>query len=66
MLQEMNQTESRGLQWTCQAVSHLDESCDVSASYHCGICGLWLCTVHAEDEMWHHCIVEPGDEGGEG
>jgi hypothetical protein len=61
----MNQTETRNLEQTCQAVSLMDELCDASASYHCGICGLWLCSVHAEDEVSHHCIIEPGDEGGE-
>jgi hypothetical protein len=66
MLQEMNQTESRGLERICEAVSPMGEPCAVSAGYQCGICGLWLCTVHAEDETWHHCILEPGDEGGEG
>ena len=66
MLQQTNQTESRVLERTCQAVSPMDEPCDASASYHCGICGLWFCPVHAEDETWHRCMIEPGDEGGEG
>jgi hypothetical protein len=62
----MNQAQSRSLERTCEAVSVLDEPCEASASYHCGICGLWLCRVHAEDEAWHRCVFEPGDEGGEG
>jgi hypothetical protein len=44
----------------------LDEPCDSSAGYHCGICGQWFCAIHAEDEAWHHCVLEPGDEGGGG
>jgi hypothetical protein len=66
MLEQVNRTESRGREWTCQAVSLLDDSCDAIASYHCGICGKWFCAVHAEDEACHHCVLEPGDEGGEG
>ena len=66
MSQELNQTESRALGWTCQAASPMDEPCDALASFHCGICGLWFCAVHADDESWHHCAIEPGDEGGEG
>jgi hypothetical protein len=66
MLEQENQTESRGLEWHCQAVSPMDEPCDSSAGYHCGICGQWFCAIHAQDESWHHCVLEPGDEGGEG
>jgi len=25
-----------------------------------------ICEAHAEDEHWHPCALEPGDEGGEG
>ena len=28
--------------------------------------GRWFCAVHAEDEAWHHCILEQGGVGGEG
>jgi hypothetical protein len=65
MLQQVNQTEARDLEWSCQAVSPMDEPCDASATYHCGICGRWFCALHAEDEAWHHCALEPGDVGGE-
>ena len=44
----------------------MDETCNVLASYQCGVCGKWLCAIHAENEMWHLCILEPGDEVGEG
>jgi hypothetical protein len=57
MLQQVNQTEARDLEWSCQAVSPMDEPC--------GICGRWFCVVHAEDEDWHHCALEPGDVDGE-
>jgi hypothetical protein len=43
----------------------MDEPCDSTASFHCGICGRWFCPAHAEDENWHTCFLEPGDEGGE-
>jgi hypothetical protein len=65
MLQQVNQTEARDLEWSCQAVSSIDESCDSAATFHCGICGRWFCAVHAEDESCHTCVLEPGDEGGE-
>jgi hypothetical protein len=31
-----------------------------------GICGQWFCAIHAEDEAWRYCVLELGDEGGEG
>src|SRR6266436_747170 len=65
MLRQVNQTEARDLEWSCQAVSPMDEPCDSTASFHCGICGRWFCPAHAEDENWHTCFLEPGDEGGE-
>ena len=30
MLQRVNQTESRDLDWSCQAVSPIDEPCELS------------------------------------
>jgi hypothetical protein len=66
MLQQENQAESRNLEWICEGVSPTDGPCEATAAYHCGICGKWLCVVHAEDEAWHPCALEPGDEGGEG
>jgi hypothetical protein len=65
MLQQLNQTEARDLEWSCQAVSPLDEPCDSAATFHCGICGRRFCAVHAGDETWHTCAFEPGEEGGE-
>ncbi len=50
MLEHVNQTEARNLEWSCQAVSLMDESCDAAATFHCGICGRRFCAVHAEDE----------------
>jgi hypothetical protein len=66
MLQQKEQTEARGIEWSCQAVSPNDEPCDTAATFHCGTCGQWFCAVHAEDPAWHPCALEPGDEGGEG
>ncbi len=66
MLQQENQTDSLNLEWVCQALSPTGEPCATSATCHCGICGKWFCVVHAEDEAWHRCALEPGEEGGEG
>ena len=66
MLQEMNQTESRELESRCEAVSPKDAPCDELASYKCGVCGKWYCAIHAASEAWHDCVLESGDEGGEG
>jgi len=65
MLQQMNQTEARDLERSCQAVSPMDEPCDSTATFHCGLCGRWFCPAHAQDESWHTCVLEPADEGGE-
>jgi len=67
MSQLQNQTEPRAdLEWVCQAVSSMDEPCDASATFHCGICGRRFCAVHAADESWHRCALDEGEEGGEG
>ena len=65
MLEQKEQTESRSAEWSCQAVSPIDEPCDATATFHCGICGRWFCAAHAGDEAWHSCALEAGDEGGE-
>jgi hypothetical protein len=65
MLQQVNQTEARDLEWFCQAVSTMDEPCNSAATFHCGICGRWFCATHAGDDNWHTCVLAPGDEGGE-
>jgi len=49
----------------CQAVSRDDEPCDLPGTVHCGKCNRWFCDQHAEDEEWHTCVVELGEEGGE-
>jgi hypothetical protein len=66
MLQQANQIESRELKWICEGFSPMRDPCDAKATYQCGICGKWFCVIHAEDEAWHPCALEPGDEGGEG
>src|SRR5580704_13733550 len=65
MLQQSNQTDTWSLEWSCEAVSPMDEPCNSAATSHCGICGRWFCAVHVEDETWHICVLEPGEEGGE-
>jgi hypothetical protein len=66
MLGQAKQAEARSLECSCQAVSPMDEPCDVSATYHCEKCRRWFCAAHAEDEAWHTCMLEGGEEGGEG
>jgi len=66
MLQQVNPTESQSAEWICQAVSPLDEPCDAKATHYCEVCERWFCELHARDEEWHTCMLEPGDEGGEG
>jgi hypothetical protein len=51
---------------SCEAVSRLDEPCNVSAAVFCEKCERWFCDAHAQDDHWHACALEPGDEGGEG
>ena len=51
---------------SCDAVSPLDEPCNQSAEIFCDTCERWFCAAHAEDDQWHACVVELGDEGGEG
>jgi hypothetical protein len=65
MLQLSSHTGARNLEWSCEAISSMAEPCDSAATAHCGICGRWFCAVHDEDENWHICVVEPGEEGGE-
>ena len=47
MLQQENQTQSANFEWACQALSATGEPCDTSDTCHCGVCGKWLCAVHA-------------------
>ena len=49
----------------CQAVSLLDEPCNLPAITHCKKCDQWFCSAHAEDDEWHACVLEEGDIGGE-
>jgi hypothetical protein len=58
--------ESIDSERVCQAVSRNDEPCDFPATVHCPQCGRWFCEGHAEDDEWHSCVLEPGDEGGQG
>jgi hypothetical protein len=51
-------------QTACEAVSPLDEPCNEAATFFCDNCGRWFCVAHAEDEEWHTCGIEPGEEGG--
>lgn len=66
MAQQAGHAAARAKEGICQGVSPMDDACSAKASYHCEICGQWYCAAHAEDESWHPCVLEPGDEGGEG
>jgi hypothetical protein len=51
---------------TCQALSHLEETCTDLATMHCDKCGQWYCPAHAMDDAWHACeLDENADLGGE-
>ena len=66
ILQQANHTGTRNLEWSCEAISPMAEPCNSAATSHCGFFGRWFCSAHTEDETWHICVVEPGEEGGEG
>jgi hypothetical protein len=66
MLQQEPQAESPNYELICEGVSPTGDPCDAKATYHCWICEKWFCAFHAEDEAWHRCALEPGDERGEG
>jgi len=51
---------------SCEAISQLDEPCNQSAENFCDKCQRWFCAAHLQDDLWHACGLEPGDEGGEG
>jgi hypothetical protein len=50
----------------CDGISRFDEPCNESAAMFCDKCERWFCAAHAQDELWHPCMLEPSDEGGEG
>ena len=51
---------------SCQGVSPLDEPCNQTAEILCDKCERWFCATHAQDDLWHPCQLDIGDEGGEG
>ena len=56
---------SEDLERLCQAVSPQDEPCNFPASVRCPQCDKWFCDAHAEDDEWHPCMLDEGEEGGE-
>lgn len=59
MSQQENQMGSSNFDWVCQAMSATEETCKLSATCHCTVCGKWLCAVHADEEAWRRCALEP-------
>jgi hypothetical protein len=47
-----------------QGVSPGDEPCDYRATVHCSNGNRWFCEAHPQ-EVWHTCVLAPGEEGGE-
>jgi hypothetical protein len=66
MLEELDESQGPDLERLCQGVSPNDEPCDYPATVHRPTCKRWFCDAHAEKEAWHSCVLDPGDEGGEG
>jgi hypothetical protein len=50
----------------CEGISRGDEPCNSTATVLCEKCGRWFCAAHAQDDAWHGCVLQPGEEGGEG
>ena len=48
-----------------QGDSRNNELCTNLATVHRATCDRWFCDIHVEDEEWHPCMLEPGEEGGE-
>jgi hypothetical protein len=59
------ESETADVEHLCQGVSPGDEPCDHPASVHCSTCSRWFCDAHAEDEVWHTCVLLSREEGGE-
>ena len=49
--------ESADLGRLCQGVSSGYGACAFPATVHCTTCGRWFCDAHAEDELWHPCML---------
>ena len=62
MLEEPKEEEGPDLERLCQGVSPNDEPCGYPATVQCPSCKRWFCDAHAEDEDWHSCVREPGEE----
>ncbi len=57
--------ESVDLERSCQGVSSGYAACTFPATIHCTTCGRWFCDAHAEDALWHPCMLPFGDGGTE-
>jgi hypothetical protein len=62
---EEKESDTADVERLCQGVSPGDEPCDYPATVHCSTCGRWFCDAHAEDEVWHTCVLSSREEGGE-
>jgi len=64
--QPARQNPHEETQPVCDGISRFDEPCSEPATAFCDKCSRWFCAAHAQDELWHPCIAEASDDGGEG
>ena len=57
--------ESADLERSCQGSSLGHAACAYPATVRCPTCSNWFCDAHAEDELWHPCMLPLGDGGSE-
>ena len=62
---EEEEAKIADLERLCQGVSSGYAACAFPATVHCTTCGRWFCDAHAEDELWHPCMLPLGDGGSE-
>jgi hypothetical protein len=58
---EEKRDESADLERSCQGISSGSATCTYPATVRCPRCSKWFCDAHAEDELWHPCILSVPD-----